>query len=73
MCAAFARPVCANSFLIARLELSTFPKKVQVAPGLMIESLLCCQHVDLLAVPYLQNGMLDNAGKRTGNTKVVAT
>src|ERR1035437_972303 len=34
-----------------------------VAPGSMIQSLLCCQHVGLLASPNLQRRLLDGAGK----------
>ena len=35
-----------------------------VARGSMIESLLCRQHVSLLALPNLQSRLLDGAGKR---------
>ena len=36
----------------------------QVAPGSMMQSLLCRQHVDLLTLPNLQCRLLDGAGKR---------
>src|ERR1035437_453777 len=35
-----------------------------VAPGAMIQSLLCPQDVGLLAFPNLQSWLLDGAGKR---------
>jgi hypothetical protein len=37
-----------------------------VARGSMIESMLCRQHVDLLALPNLQSWLLDSASKRKG-------
>jgi hypothetical protein len=58
------RDTCCHAHIRIHRGIVFATARCAVAPGAMIQSLLCRQHMSLFALPNLQSRLLDGAGKR---------